>query len=146
MWDNAPQAHSRVSNINFDIWKKIVKGGLYKYPIKNISRTAKFAVLDIYLWDIQKDPPPQFGFKYQSWYLTPCCGLQVHYPTKELMWVKEPDNTFSLAKSGQELCRPWHIFYGIFIESRPSTICFQISKLVFDTLLWAWGVLSNLGT
>jgi hypothetical protein len=20
MWDNAPQAHSRVSNINFDIW------------------------------------------------------------------------------------------------------------------------------
>ena len=29
-------------NINFDIWKKIVEGGLYKYPIKNISRTAKF--------------------------------------------------------------------------------------------------------
>jgi hypothetical protein len=42
-WDNAPQAHSRVSNINFDIWKKIVEGGgLYKYQIKNISRTAKF--------------------------------------------------------------------------------------------------------
>jgi hypothetical protein len=29
-------------NINFDIWKQIVEGGLYKYPIKNISRTAKF--------------------------------------------------------------------------------------------------------
>jgi hypothetical protein len=28
--------------INFDIWKQIVKGGLYKYPMKNISRTAKF--------------------------------------------------------------------------------------------------------
>ena len=41
-WDNAPQAHSRVSNINSDIWKKIVEGGLYKYPLKNISRTAKF--------------------------------------------------------------------------------------------------------
>ena len=40
-WDNAPQAHSRVSNINFDIWKKIVEGGLYKYPMKNISITAK---------------------------------------------------------------------------------------------------------
>jgi hypothetical protein len=32
-WDNAPQAHSRVSNINVDI---------YKYPMKNISKTAKF--------------------------------------------------------------------------------------------------------
>ena len=29
-------------NINFDIWKKIVEGGLYKYPMKNISRTAQF--------------------------------------------------------------------------------------------------------
>jgi hypothetical protein len=42
-WDNAPQAHSRVWNINFDIWKTIVEeGGLYKYPMKNISRTANF--------------------------------------------------------------------------------------------------------
>ena len=30
------------NNFNFDIWKTIVEGGLYKYPIKNISRTAKF--------------------------------------------------------------------------------------------------------
>ena len=28
-------------NFNFDIWKQIVEGGLYKYPMKNISRTAK---------------------------------------------------------------------------------------------------------
>jgi hypothetical protein len=27
---------------NFDISKQIVEGGLYKYPMKNISRTAKF--------------------------------------------------------------------------------------------------------
>jgi hypothetical protein len=27
-WDNAPQAQSRLSNINFDIWKKIVDGGV----------------------------------------------------------------------------------------------------------------------
>jgi hypothetical protein len=40
-WDSAPQAHSRVLNINFDISKKIVEGGLYKYPMKNISRTIK---------------------------------------------------------------------------------------------------------
>jgi hypothetical protein len=42
-WDNAPQAHSRVSNINFDILKKkIGEGALYKYHMKNISRMAKF--------------------------------------------------------------------------------------------------------
>jgi 1,4-alpha-glucan branching enzyme len=40
---SAPQAHSRVSNINFDILKKkIGEGGLYKYHMKNISRMAKF--------------------------------------------------------------------------------------------------------
>jgi hypothetical protein len=27
MCDNAPQAHNRVSNINFDIWKTIVERG-----------------------------------------------------------------------------------------------------------------------
>jgi hypothetical protein len=35
--------------------------------------------------------------------LTPCCGLEVHYPTQGLNSVKEPGNTFNLAKSGQEL-------------------------------------------
>jgi hypothetical protein len=30
-----------VSNINFDIWKKILEE-VSKYPIKNMSRTAKF--------------------------------------------------------------------------------------------------------
>jgi hypothetical protein len=28
-WNNAPQAHNMVSNINFDIWEKYVEGGLY---------------------------------------------------------------------------------------------------------------------
>jgi hypothetical protein len=41
-WVSAPQAHSRVSNINIDIGKKIMERVLYKYPIKNVLRTAKF--------------------------------------------------------------------------------------------------------
>jgi hypothetical protein len=42
-WVSAPQAHSRVSIINFDVFEKqIMEGVLYKYPIKNILRTAKF--------------------------------------------------------------------------------------------------------
>jgi hypothetical protein len=30
----------------------------------------------------------------------------VHYPTQTLKSVKDLGNTFNLAKSGQELCRP----------------------------------------
>jgi hypothetical protein len=41
-WDYAPHAHSRVSNINLIFENKLWKGGVYKYSMKNISRTAKF--------------------------------------------------------------------------------------------------------
>jgi hypothetical protein len=41
-WVSAPQAYSRMSNISFDIWFFFKEGGLYKYPMKNILRTAKF--------------------------------------------------------------------------------------------------------
>jgi hypothetical protein len=37
MWDNAPQAHSNVSNINFDIWKQIVQGFSVNIPWKYIK-------------------------------------------------------------------------------------------------------------
>jgi hypothetical protein len=42
---------------------------------------------------------PQHGVKYQLWYLKTNCGG---------------------AKSGEELCRPWYIFHGIFIEFPPN--------------------------
>ena len=35
-------------------------------------------------------------FKYQSWYLTPCCGLEVQKPTQALKSFKGPGNTFDL--------------------------------------------------
>jgi hypothetical protein len=41
-WVSAPQAHSWVSNIIFDIRFFLMEGGLYEYPMKNILRTAKF--------------------------------------------------------------------------------------------------------
>jgi hypothetical protein len=75
-------ARCQISILIFE--KKLWRGVLYKYPMKNIST--------------------QFVFKYLSWYLTPCCGLEVHYPTKALKSVKDPGNTFNLAQSGQELC------------------------------------------
>ena len=69
-----------------------------------------FAPFFIFLLDIYRDPPPQFAFKYQSWYLTPCYGPEVHYPTEALKSVKVPGNTFNLAKSGQERCRPYKTY------------------------------------
>jgi hypothetical protein len=60
----------------------------------------------------------------------------MHYPTKALMSVKDPGNTFNLAKSGQELCRPWYIFYGIDnapqAHSRVSNIKFDILKKIVE--------------
>jgi hypothetical protein len=48
MWDNGPQAHSRVSNINFYICKKIVEGALiyfswdiYRDPLHNLFSNIK---------------------------------------------------------------------------------------------------------
>ena len=48
-------------------------------------------------WDIYRDPPlHNFFFKYQSWYLTPYCGLEVQKPIQALKSVKNPGNTFDL--------------------------------------------------
>jgi hypothetical protein len=51
-WDNASQAHSRVSNINFDIWKKILEE-VSKYPIEtplhNCFKISKL-IFDALLW------------------------------------------------------------------------------------------------
>jgi hypothetical protein len=58
--------------------------------------------LTYFVWDIHRDPPPQFVFKYQSWYLKPCCGPEVDYPTYALKSVKVLGNTVNLAKNGQD--------------------------------------------
>jgi hypothetical protein len=41
-WVSAPQFHSRVSNINFNIWIFFSIGVSINIPMKNILRTAKF--------------------------------------------------------------------------------------------------------
>jgi hypothetical protein len=45
-------------------------------------------------WNIYRAPPKKS--QYQSWYLTPCCGLEVQNPIKTLKSVKGPSNTFDL--------------------------------------------------
>jgi hypothetical protein len=49
----------------------------------------------IYLsWDIHRDPLHKSNFKYQSSYLTPCCGLEVQKLTQALQSIKGAGNTF----------------------------------------------------
>jgi hypothetical protein len=68
--------------------------------------------------------------------LTPCCGLEVQKPTQALNSVKGAGNTFDLNPKWANTLQ-LGIFDGIFIDTRLHNIFFQISKLIFDTLLWA---------
>jgi hypothetical protein len=91
-----------------------------KDPCNTFSLSSKWArtlpSLIYYLWDIYGDPPPQFVFKCQSWYLTPCCRLEVLYPTYALKTVKDPGNTFNLSSNWASMCPSLIYFYWILIE------------------------------
>ena len=51
-------------------------------------------------WDIHRDPLHKRKFKYQSWYLTPYCDLEVQKPTLALQSVNGPPIPFIEAPSG----------------------------------------------
>ena len=97
-------------------------------------------------WNINRDLPPQINFKYQSWYLTPCCGLEVQKPNQALQSIKGQGNTFDLIpKCATTL--PSLIYCSLDINrDPPQQYFFQISKLIFDTLLWVWGAETHPGT
>jgi hypothetical protein len=167
--------------------------------MKNISKTAKclptwslrtLPSFGNFSWDMHRVSPKS---KYQSWYLKPCCGLEVQNSTHALKSVKYPVNTFDLNPKWERtllpgsytdlsawlgLCnsspqqgvkyRLWYFFlFGgtLYICQRtpkffPTSglsqryyLCYrvplkniQISKLIFDTLLWTSGGESHPGT
>jgi hypothetical protein len=86
-WVSAPQAHSRVSNINLDIWIFFCAGGLYEYPMNNILRTAKF----LPTWGINQRYCP--GFK----------------PTEVPGWVSAPQVHSRVSNINFDI---WIIFSG----------------------------------
>ena len=66
-------------------------------------------------------------------------------PNQALKSVKGPENTFDLIPKWARTL-PLGIFHGIFIEPfPPSTKKIPISKLIFNTLLWAWGAETHPG-
>jgi len=84
-----------------------------------------------------ENPLPQKTFKYQSWYLTPCCGFEVQKPSQALKSVKGPGNTFELNPKWARTLPSFIYFSLVIYRDPPSTEKIQISKLMFDTLLWA---------
>jgi hypothetical protein len=71
--------------------------------------------------------------------LTPCCGLEVQKPTQALKSVKGLGNTLDLnPKPKWSRNLPSLIYFSSDIYRDPPSIKEnQISKLIFDTLLWA---------
>jgi len=70
--------------------------------------------------------------------LTPCCGLEVQKPTQALKSVKGSGNTFEINPKWARTFPSFIYFYWKFIETPLlSTKKNQISKLIFETLLWA---------
>jgi hypothetical protein len=68
--------------------------------------------------------------------LTPCYGLEVHYPTQALKSVNDRGKTFN---SNRKWARtlPFLIYFSWDIYRDPlSIIVFQISKLISDTLIF----------
>jgi hypothetical protein len=69
--------------------------------------------------------------------LTPYCGLEVQKPTQALKSVKGPGNTLDLNPKWSRTL-PSLIYFSWDIYRDPTSIKKNlISKLIFDTLLWA---------
>jgi hypothetical protein len=103
-WVSAPQAHSRVSNINFDIWFLFGRG-LYKYPMNNILRTAKFL--------------PIWGFSQRH-----CLGL---YLTEVPGWVSAPQANSRVSNINFDI---WIFFCGGGLYKYPMNNILRIAQFL----------------
>jgi hypothetical protein len=116
--------HNCFSNIKIDIWhpavglkciippRHIIQLKTPAIPLTLIKVGKNFAVFDIFFYGIFIETPLHNFFsniKVDIWHHA--VGLRCIIPPRHLN-LKDPGNTFNLAKSGQELCRPWYIFMG----------------------------------
>ena len=95
-------------------------------------------------WDIYRNPHPLQKknqiMKVDIWH--PAVGLRFRNPTQAFNSVKEQDQYLYLWPQVWARTLPsFGIFFmRIFIETpTPPQKKIEISKLIFDTLLWAWG-------
>jgi hypothetical protein len=161
-WDiyRDPPSTKENSNIKVDIWHRTVGlrcrnpprqlGQLKTRPIPLIEVSSVQELCRpwyIFMGYLQRTPPlHNLFFKYQSWYLTPCCGLEVRKPTQALKLVKDQGNTFDWNPKWTKTL-PFSIYFSCDIyKDPPPQNKIQISKLIFDTLLWAWGAETHTDT
>jgi hypothetical protein len=124
-------------------------GRSYKYLMKNCQRTANDKELCRPLAIVHEIfiGSPQQKSKYQGWYLTLCCVLEVHNLTQALKSVKVPGNTFCLKCLGGILqLKPtteFHIstvIFGFFLGRSYKYLmknCQRTAKF-FLTWFWSW--------
>jgi hypothetical protein len=103
--------HNLFSNIKVDIWHPAV-------GLRCIIQTRHLCQLKTRAIPLTLNPSGKqlcrlsvifrgicIGFptksKYQSWYFTPCCGLEVQYPTYTIKLFKVLGNTFDLSPKWQ---------------------------------------------
>ena len=105
-----------------------------------IPKWARTVLSLIYFsWDILRDPPPQKKIQISKLIFTPYCGFEVQTPTQALQSGKDPDNAFEWNPKWVRTL-PSLIYLSCDINrDPPPQKKFQISKRIFDTLLWAWG-------
>ena len=108
MWDSAPQSHSRVSNINFDIWgtlyisdEKIPKDGKVLSHSGFRSNVLYGPSTDLSKWVGFCTSRPQQVVKYQLWYLDFLWGEVYKYPI-----VKRLQSSFPLGFKSKVLSQP----------------------------------------
>jgi hypothetical protein len=120
-----------VSNINFDIWMgwtlSISHGKLHLNP----SGKEFIHPLAIFRGILKGSTPS----KYQSRYLTPCCGIEAQSPTHALTLVKGPSNAFDLTPKWERTLPSFGNFPWDIERVHP----IPISQLIFVHLLSAYG-------
>jgi hypothetical protein len=99
----------------YNPWK-IDKGWQSSSHLRLKSKVLPVPLNELIAWVAFCTSNPQQGVKYQlwSWYLAPCCGMEVQKPTQALKSVKGTSNTFDLK----------------FLYLKPTAGC-QISTLIF---------------
>ena len=139
--------------VTFVYWNIVyIESCMYKSVLGKINKLQKsklcrllviFHVIFIYRAPPPHPPPPNKS-KYQSWYLTPCFGLEVQNPIQALKSVKGLGNTLDLNSKWEWTSPSFGNFSWDIYRVPPKKL--QISKLIFEILLWAWGAEAHPGT
>jgi hypothetical protein len=108
------------------------KDGKVLSHLRFTSKVLPGPLTDLCTWVEFCTSSPQQVVKYHLWYLD--LGGAMHIP-----WTITKGRQSSFPLGFKSICRSSVIFHGIFIGS-PKIL---ISKLICDTLMWAWGAESH---